>query len=110
MDTRAVIVGKASTEKDSTYISNERNCVYNGQINSTPNLNSYDTKQNVTQNFLLQTPSFLSASEHKDGYTINVVSGSKLKEEYTFHHKCHDYMMEEDIMPKNKVSPKISLH
>ena len=109
MDTREVTVGKASTEKDNTYVSNEQNCASNGEINSLPNLNTYNSKQNVTQNFLLQTPSFLSASEHNDGYTINVVSGSKLKEEYTFYHKCNDYMPGGNTMAKNKVSRKLSL-
>ena len=78
----------------------------NDILNSNQSLNNLDSKQNVQQQFLLQAPSIFRTSEHDNGYTVDILSGSKPKEEYTYFHKCNNYMLRSSSMSTKKVSSR----
>ena len=76
----------------------------NDFLNSNQNVNDLDSKQNVQQQFLLPAPSLFRTSENDKGCTVNILSGSKPKEEYTYSHKCSNYLLRSSSMSTKKVS------
>ena len=62
-----------------------------------------DSKQNLRQEFTLQAPSVFRTSQHDNGYTVNVLSGNKMEDEYTYYHKCNNDVMKSKTMSTRKV-------
>ena len=76
----------------------------NDVLNSNQNVNDLNTKQNAQQQFSLQAPSIFRTSADDNGYTVNILSGGTPKEEYTYFHKCNNYMLRSSSMSTKKVS------